>query len=575
MKPLNRLIFASASTLCFAASDFAAPCHAAQQNCVSTHAGTWFPANWTPPVQPLESSVGNCIALSANGERVAIASGFYPVGGMTGIGTVWVLDRATRTVEATLTPPLLHNYMAFGSSLAMDEAGGYLVVGAPGFNGNRGRVFGYQRVNGAWQEVWHQPSSVLNDTFGVSVALSDSAEWLAVGAPSRPNPNMGFAEPGVMCVYRRQNGVWVPDATITSAMLPLAKNIGWYSAMSRDGRTLAFSSLGWTNEPIPNGAVYVMQRTDSGWSQAARLQEPVAYSTGGWGTAIAMDAGGSLIVVGNYVDSRFANLHGAASVFRRLNGTWTYETALLPSQPDTGSVFGRSLALNAAGDRLRVGAPGAQQSVGVIEEFEWLSGAWQRVAVHSAPNPSFGAGFGRYVINDGSATGGAWVASEPFTDYAGTDSGLIHFFEANCLTPTVYCSAQPNSLGCTPQIAAKGTPSLASASGFTLSATQVRNQQNGMLLHGFSGRATLPWLGGTLCVRPPLRRTPVLNSGGAAAPVNNCSGVLQLDFNTWASSATDPLLFPGQHVRAQFYSRDPGSPSGLNLTDAIEFYLDY
>ncbi len=39
------------------------------------------------------------------------------------------------------------------------------------------------------------------------------------------------------------------------------------------------------------------------------------------------------------------------------------------------------------------------------------------------------------------------------------------------------------------------------------------------------------------------------------------------------SRSNEPAL-PGQRVRAQFYSRDVGAPANLNLTDAIEFYLE-
>lgn len=40
------------------------------------------------------------------------------------------------------------------------------------------------------------------------------------------------------------------------------------------------------------------------------------------------------------------------------------------------------------------------------------------------------------------------------------------------------------------------------------------------------------------------------------------------------SLSNDPALFPGQRVRAQFHSRDVGAPANIDLTDAIEFYLE-
>jgi hypothetical protein len=92
--------------------------------------------------------------------------------------------------------------------------------------------------------------------------------------------------------------------------------------------------------------------------------------------------------------------------------------------------------------------------------------------------------------------------------------------------------------------------------------------------YGTSGESSLPWIGGTLCVRPPLRRTPLQNAGGNAAPALDCSGAFALDFNAWTATGADPALFPGQHVRAQCYSRDPGASFQLNLSDAVEFFLE-
>ena len=81
-----------------------------------------------------------------------------------------------------------------------------------------------------------------------------------------------------------------------------------------------------------------------------------------------------------------------------------------------------------------------------------------------------------------------------------------------------------------------------------------------------------PMQGGTLCVHPPLLRTPVQNSGGNAPP-NDCSGVIALDLNAFIASGEDPLLVPGIAVDGQFWSRDPGfaPPENTSLSDAIHF----
>jgi hypothetical protein len=140
--------------------------------------------------------------------------------------------------------------------------------------------------------------------------------------------------------------------------------------------------------------------------------------------------------------------------------------------------------------------------------------------------------------------------------------------------PTVYCTPKTNSVGCQPSISWLGTPSASAGSGFFLQATSEINRVSGMLLYTTAGRASTPFGGGTLCLAQPLRRTPLLNSGGTLQGVN-CSGVYSMDFAAWIASGADPALVAGTTVQAQFYSRDPGfaAPNNIGLTAGLEFTL--
>ncbi|MCY2958870.1 MAG: hypothetical protein NTY35_01800 [Planctomycetota bacterium] len=146
--------------------------------------------------------------------------------------------------------------------------------------------------------------------------------------------------------------------------------------------------------------------------------------------------------------------------------------------------------------------------------------------------------------------------------------------EGSGTTPAVYCNAKVNSLGCTPQISSLGVPSASSGAGFLIQGSNVRNLQNGILFYGTSGRASTPFLGGTLCVQAPLRRTAIQNSGGSVGTAN-CTGIYHFDFNAWIASGADPMLVAGVTVNCQFYSRDPAfpPPNNIGLTDALEFTI--
>jgi hypothetical protein len=138
---------------------------------------------------------------------------------------------------------------------------------------------------------------------------------------------------------------------------------------------------------------------------------------------------------------------------------------------------------------------------------------------------------------------------------------------------STYCTAKTNSLGCVPAIDAQGYASPTASSGFTISAAEIRNQTHGALCFTASGRAALPFGGGTLCVASPWRRASVLPSEGTPLPFADCTGTWDLDFNTWMS--THVALPAGLTIQCQWLGRDSGfaSPYNWTLTDAMEFTL--
>ncbi len=564
-----------AAVLCVAGESLAV----AQTECASRYLGDWFPSS----VNSGDWGVGASIAFSAAGDRVAVGRpGFVQSGQPSGAVCVLSSSGIGPPQEQLVVPPFASVAHMFGArSIALDARGETLAVGAEGGNlgASLGQAFVYRHIGGQWILDGHFVG-FNTDALGFRVALSGDGHRLVVSAPNRLTVG-GWI--GAVLTYSRQSSGWVLESTLSGVDTMNwsngqygVGNFGNVLALSRDGQVLAARSFASPNEPIPSGAIFMMRHTGSGWAIEKRLQEPVAYSACCFGMSLALDTRGETLVAGNYADFRAGVTQaGAASIFRYGANGWQFEAALTSNDPHPNGFFGWSAALNDVGDRLLVGALNHFHNGvmgGAVEEFVHTSSGWTFVERYRARVPELGAGFGRAVAMN--ATGSLWAAGEPTVDLYGVNHGRLHLYEANCMEPEVYCRAQRNTLGCTPSISAQGTPSASSPSGFPISVANLRNQQNGMLLYGTSGRAEIPWLGGLLCVKPPLRRTPLSNSGGSPAPANNCSGSLGLDFNTWAQATADPALFAGQHVRAQYYSRDPGAPANLNLSDAIEFYLE-
>lgn len=136
---------------------------------------------------------------------------------------------------------------------------------------------------------------------------------------------------------------------------------------------------------------------------------------------------------------------------------------------------------------------------------------------------------------------------------------------------SVYCTPKTNSLGCAPQIGWSGCPSANSSAPFEITCSQAITDKSGLLFYGYA-QAASPFQGGTLCVQPPTLRTPVQNSGGATP--NTCEGQYSFDMNAWIQSGSDANLVAGATAYAQYWMRDPGSPSTTGLSNALAFTVN-
>ena len=139
--------------------------------------------------------------------------------------------------------------------------------------------------------------------------------------------------------------------------------------------------------------------------------------------------------------------------------------------------------------------------------------------------------------------------------------------------PNAYCTAGTTTNGCLPSIASNGYASASATSGFTIAISAVEGSQSGLIFYGVSGGVAFPWglSSSFMCVKSPLERTPVQNSGGT---LGACDGVLSLDWNAYISTHPSALGNPfvgGETVFAQGWFRDPPSTKTTNLSNGLEF----
>lgn len=147
----------------------------------------------------------------------------------------------------------------------------------------------------------------------------------------------------------------------------------------------------------------------------------------------------------------------------------------------------------------------------------------------------------------------------------GAGQAYVHL--AGVTSSDVYCTPKINSQGCSPSITVDGIASLSIGDNCFVRATQVINQKFGILFWG-TAQNNAPFLGGTLCAQPPLRRTTPRNSGGNVGP-DDCSGSYEFHFSQ--SYMNTEGIAPGTRVHAQFWSRDPVASFQVGLSNAVAF----
>jgi hypothetical protein len=141
---------------------------------------------------------------------------------------------------------------------------------------------------------------------------------------------------------------------------------------------------------------------------------------------------------------------------------------------------------------------------------------------------------------------------------------------------TSYCTAGTSTHGCVASLSSSGTPSASATSGFVVSANDVEGAASATFFYGINGRVAWPWAATStsfMCVKGPLQRTGLLDSGGA---LGACDGALSFDFAAYMSSHATALgqpLTAGERFDAQVWYRDPAAVKSTNLSNALEFTL--
>ncbi len=294
----------------------------------------------------------------------------------------------------------------FGASVALNTTATLMAVGSPGEAGWRGDVrlfsldpdFGINSsyVASVVHDLFNGYSINTGDSFGSSLALSGSGDRMAVGSVGASDRYGYLPESGVVRLYTFSDtsfsngrvamfvGNGQSDGSnswkvINVASIGAHEMFGTSVALSADSRTLAVGSPvdGYSGYGFPAGSVRLFRFTDSSFNGGSlvatlgignagtndiNLSKALIGSTN-FGASLALSADSTLLAVGSTWEN---NSTGRVRLFSFQNDSLSGGSEVFTiglglkdsySTPDASDYFGGSLALNAAGDRLVVGAP--------------------------------------------------------------------------------------------------------------------------------------------------------------------------------------------------------------------------
>jgi hypothetical protein len=443
---------------------------------------------------------GGAVALSADGSTLAVAapgesSSARGVGGDEAdnsaflAGAVYVFRRDAMgrwAQEAYLKANNTDAGDDFGRALALSADGVRLVVGAPSEDSNARFVGGdvtnnaavdagaayvfYRRGTGAWVLESYLKASNADggDRFGLAVAVTD--QWIAVGAPFEDSAARGLngdqtsntaPDSGAVYLFWDNPEVgWSQEAYVKPSVTDAGGVFGVAVTLSSDQSTLAVGANQADLVFPAAGAAYVFRRTGFGagvWAQEAQVRPVVSGSGDAFGSAVSLSADGSRLAVGAPRESSRATgiggdaldtgapVSGAAYVFTRSGApvSWTQEAYIKATNTDESDSFGSSVALEADGTVLVVGAPSEASNAtgiggdasnnetggnaGAVYVLRRTAGAWAHEAYVKASNTAGESYFGGRVAisaDGGTLVCGATGESSRATGLGGDESNV-------------------------------------------------------------------------------------------------------------------------------------------------------
>jgi hypothetical protein len=251
----------------------------------------------------------------------------------------------------------------FGNSVSVSGDGNTVIVGAPrednGGSG-AGAAYIFTRSGSGWlEQTWSEQQKIQaldkqsRDLFGWSVSISEDGNTAIVGARYEfvddyiETP----VEAGAAYIFTRSESGWSQQAKIEASDKQGNDQFGWSVSISGDGNTAIVGAYAEDNA----GAAYIFTRSGSEWSEQQKIQASDKDPEDSFGQSVSISGDGNTAIVGAYFEDTGGSGAGAAYIFTRSESEWLQQK-IQASDKQSGDLFGNSVSISGDGNTAIVGA---------------------------------------------------------------------------------------------------------------------------------------------------------------------------------------------------------------------------
>lgn len=305
---------------------------------------------------------GNSISLNAAGDRIAIGAPFND--GASGSttdnrghvriyqwsGTAWTQMGVDIDAEAAGD--------ASGYSVSMNMVGDRVAIGAIWNDGTSGTDRGHVRVyqwNGtAWTQMGVDiDGEAINDQSGYSISINAAGDRVAIGSYLNSSSGLGR---GHVRVYSWNGSAWTQmgvDIDGESSQDQSGRSVSINAA----GNRVAIGAIGNLNGGYYNGHVRVFEWNGTAWTRmGVDIDWTDVYGDTQVGWSVSMNLAGDRVAIGANLADAFGQNSGAVRIYSWNGSAWSQLGAQIRGEAAFDR-SGYSVSINAAGDRVVIGAP--------------------------------------------------------------------------------------------------------------------------------------------------------------------------------------------------------------------------